>query len=246
MKRILIGSVIGLGLMVGPALASAASISSVQFQNGDSTISCVGGSTVQATLKLTVGTGEVVEWVRTQVGSQPFVDTSVGGTLGIQEGTSDVSASVMCPPNTGTYNLSVRGAGIYGGIHSVDGADNVVLSSNFGSAIRTVADASNTTSGGSTAGGTMPSWLAALIAALHPATPAPTTGNAAKCAMIAPYLDAGAYTYSSHGVQLQSVLLLDNPDSIPALHAGATIPMGYRGSQTNAALAAYNAHYMCQ
>ncbi len=92
----------GAALVVAPLMASAATVSSVQFQNGDNTISCVGGSMVNATFKLTTGPGEVVEWIRTQVDTQPFVDTSVGGTLGIQEGVTDVTAQVKCPPNTGT------------------------------------------------------------------------------------------------------------------------------------------------
>lgn len=84
-------------------------------------------------------------------------------------------------------------------------------------------------------------WLAAFMAAQKPATPAVSP----KCAAIAPFLGAPANTYSSLGVQLQSALLLDNPNSISALAAGSTISMGYFGPQTHAALATYNATYHC-
>jgi len=111
-------------------------------------------------------------------------------------------------------------------------------------------NANNTggTFGGSVSGTSKLDDLIALLGKLikgnSGGTPAPT-GNAAKCSMIRPFLGATPYEYTSLGVQLQSVLLLDNPNSIPALHAGATIPMGYFGPQTHAALAAYNAMYGC-
>ena len=88
--------------------------------------------------------------------------------------------------------------------------------------------------------------LVAVVAKLvTPPTPPASTGNKAKCDAIAAYRGAPAGTYSAAGVQLQSALLLDNPYSIPALKPGASIPMGYRGPQTEAALAAYLAMYQC-
>ncbi len=87
--------------------------------------------------------------------------------------------------------------------------------------------------------------LAAEIQAiLHPVTP-PAPAVNAKCTAIAPYTSAPSFTFSPLGVQLQSALLLDNPGSIPALAAGSTNPMGYRGNQTNAALATYMSLYHC-
>ncbi len=73
--------------------------------------------------------------------------------------------------------------------------------------------------------------------------PAPTTNT--KCTAIAPYRSAPAGTYSAAGVQLQSALLLDNPYAIPALKPGSTVPMGFRGPQTEAALSAYLATNQC-
>lgn len=81
-----------------------------------------------------------------------------------------------------------------------------------------------------------------------PPTPTPPPANN-KCTMIAPFLGATPYAYTSLGTQLQSVLLLDNPHSIPALdnslHPNGTVPMGFFGVQTHAALNAYNTMYHC-
>lgn len=141
----------------------------------------------------------------------------------------------------------------------------------FGDRITVVDDTDDNQNGGNGGngnnnnGGSQPSWLTAFQNALvniqlqvacmgtggtwtgSACTPKPVvvSGNAAKCAAIAPYLSAPSYTYSSLGTQLQSALLLDNPFSIPALQPGSTVPMGYRGNQTNAALNAYNSHYGC-
>lgn len=80
-------------------------------------------------------------------------------------------------------------------------------------------------------------------------TPIPVPTVNPKCTVIAPFLGAAPYAYSSLGTQLQSALLLDNPHSIPALdnslHPNGTVPMGFFGIQTHAALSAYNAMYHC-
>lgn len=244
-KKILIGSILGLGMMIGPAIAFAASIDNIQFSNGQTTTQCTAGESVNVTFRVTVPVNEVMELAQVDVIGDtlaPALPTQVGGSLGLQEGQNDIQMSVTCPQNTGNYGVQLKTAGIYGGQQAVNITDGVTQSNTFGSALR-VAASGNSTSGSSN----IPSWLAALIAALHP-TPAPApapAGNAAKCAMVAPFLGAGSYTYSSLGVQLQSVLLLDNPNSIPALHAGATIPMGYFGPQTHAALSAYDDKYGC-
>lgn len=228
---------IALSLAVATS-ASAATFSNVTFSNGDVTISGQGGSTVNATFKVTVGAGETLEWVRTTVGAQPFEDVSVGGALGLQEGTYDVTVPVKLPPNTGTYTLNVQGAGIYGGIRSINGNDNVVGSNWFGSAVRVVASSSTDSVGGSD----MPSWLAALLAALKPATPpAPTVSTA--CANFA-LKSAGAVlgTTNSANVKLQGFLLSEGA-SIPALAAGAAF--GFYGPQTASAVAWFNGVNHC-
>lgn len=81
-------------------------------------------------------------------------------------------------------------------------------------------------------------------------TPPPATNpNAAKCALVAPYRNAAAYQYTTAGQQLQSALMLDNPHAIPALdaslHPQGTVPLGFFGIQTHAALNAFDAMYHC-
>lgn len=80
-------------------------------------------------------------------------------------------------------------------------------------------------------------------------TPTPTPTVNPKCTAIQPYLGATPYAYSTLGQQLQNVLTLDNVHSIPALdvtlHPNGTVPLGFFGIQTHAALNAYNAMYHC-
>lgn len=84
-------------------------------------------------------------------------------------------------------------------------------------------------------------------ACTHPAPPMPTVNP--KCTAIQPYLGAAPYQYSTLGAQLQNVLTLDNPHSIPALdvtlHPNGTVPTGFFGIQTHAALSTYMSQYHC-
>lgn len=224
--------------VIAPALiagsAFAATFSNVQFDNGDVTITGQGGSTVQATFHVIVPAGQVVEYIQTDVVGDSLapVDTSVGGDLGLQEGTHDVTVSVKLPPNTGTYQLNVQGAGIYGAFRSISGNDNVVGAASFSNALRVVADP-NTTTGGVNA---PPSWFQTWFAnwtTQHPApapVPAPVSG---VCADLGQYMSLHMGSTGQQVVQLQG-LLLSKGASIPALAAGASF--GYFGSQTNAAL----------
>lgn len=243
MKKLLMSSAVAL---LFPIAAMAATFTNVQFQNGDVTISGQGGNTVQATFHVVVPANQVVEQMETDVTGDNLapVCMSVGGEQGLQEGTHDVTLSVKLPPNTGTYSLNVKGAGTFGGIRSIDCNDNSVGSATFSSALRVVADSNSSTGSSTTEESRISAIVARILAALGiGGTPAPTASP--KCAAIAPYLSAQTGTYSPMGVQLQSALLLDNPNSIPALAAGSSIPMGYRGVQTNAALAVYNSNYHC-
>lgn len=232
MKKFIIAGALALAL---PVLGMAATFSNVSFDNGDVTISGQGGSTVQATFHVIVPAGQVVEYIQTDVVGDSLapVDTSVGGTLGLQEGTYDVAVSVKLPPNTGTYTLNVQGAGIYGGVRSISGNDNVVGTASFSNSLRVVASSSNSTGGDSSS---MPSWLAALIAALKPATtPAPTTST--KCTELnAKLVGTVDDTYNDSNVRLQGYLLSEGA-SIPALKAGASF--GYKGPQTRSAVSVF-------
>lgn len=232
--------------------ALAANFTNVAFDNGDVTISGQGGSSVNATLHLTVPANQVVEYIETDVigDSLAPVCTQVGGDLGLQEGTHDVTVPVTLPPNTGTYTLQVKGAGIYGGIRSVDCNDNVVGSAAFGNALRTVSNSDSTTTTGST--GSMPSWLAALIALLHPATPAPAPTPVPTTSAVCTEFSSDLSTVSmgstgDNVAKLQAFLLSKDPNSIPLIRSGAA-KYGYFGSQTNSAVIAFrsNPTYNCQ
>jgi len=241
MKKILTGSVIALAL---PFLALAASFTNVSFDNGDVTVQGTGGSTVNATFRVVVPAGQVVERVQTDVLGDNLapVCTEVGGQLGLQEGTHDVTLSVKLPPNTGTYTLNVQGSGIYGAFRTVDCTGDVVGTGSFGSALKVVASGSGSpTTGGSN------SDLMALIVALqaqiaalqNPVTPAPATACAALNAKLAGTVDN---TYNDSNVRLQGFLLSEGAN-IPALKAGASF--GFKGDQTRAAVNWYKSVKSC-
>lgn len=238
--------VLAIAALALPFAASAATISNPLFSNGQTSIDATGGSTVSGTFTLTVGTGEVVEWLRTQSDpSQPFVDTTVGGNLGYQEQVyTGIPFSVKVPQNTGTYYPTVQGAGIYGGNRSINGADNVVLGSTGLGAVRVVA---NGASSGEPAVGS-PDWMSQLIAALKAAiTPAPApvvvpTVSASCVAFAAAMNGAVMGITNDANVRLQGFLLSQGA-SIPALKAGASF--GFYGTQTAAAVASFNGANHC-
>ncbi len=254
MKKILTFAVASLAtLIMGAGMASAASITNAQFSNGDVTIDAQGGSTVNGTFTLTVGSNEVCEVLRTWDDSQPFTDTVVGDSqLGYQEGVyTNVPFSVKVPINTGTASAYAQCAGIYGGIHSVSGADNVVAGPTNLGTIRVIANSTNST--GSTSSTSMDQ-LTALIASLtaqvqallHPTTPpAPVVSPA--CTNL-----AQALVGTSQGVNndanasLQGFLLspLGGRQSIPLLKAGAAF--GFYGTQTANAVSTFKLQNSCQ
>lgn len=226
------------------SVASAASFTNVEFNNGQTTVEGTGGNTVTAKFRVVVGASEVVEQIQTDVvgdGLAP-VCTSVGGELGLQQGTHDVSISVKLPPNTGTHTLDVQGSGIYGAFRADDCIGDVVGSASFSGALRVVSQ------GGSTnPPETTPTWLsafqaqiAALIAALNPGTgTTPPPANTACSQLSAKMVGTQMGTYNDANVSLQGFLLAANPNSIPALKAGSTVPMGYFGVQTSSAVSSY-------
>jgi hypothetical protein len=132
-----------------PFGAMAANITHVEFENGDVTISDEGGSTVNAELRIVVPANEVVEYVRTDVLGDNLapVDHSVGGSLGLQEGTHFVDVDVKMPPNTGTYDLKVKSAGIFGGIRSINRNDNTNGNKTFNNALRVISTSNSGSNG---------------------------------------------------------------------------------------------------
>ena len=146
MKKLLAMTAGAFLLLAGSA--SAATISDPLFSNGQTSIDATGGATVNGTFTLTVGAGEVVEWLRTTPDTQPFTEVSVGGPLGYQEGVYlNVPFSAKAPPNTGTYNINVQGAGTFGGNRSINGGDNVVVWPTSVGMVRVVASGSSSVGG---------------------------------------------------------------------------------------------------
>lgn len=159
---------------------------------------------------------------------------------GASEGTWDVKISAYGDDGPNVSNLCEVG----------DQIDSMT----FGDRITVTDQINDNQSGGNDTGtgGTTNSLSKSTFCSWFPqwcntnAPTAPTvSSNATKCNTVSPFLSAPKLAYSSTGVQLQSALLLDNPNSIPALAAGATIPMGYRGPQTTAALQNFSNQYGC-
>lgn len=259
MNKVKLVSVLaGAAMLLGAAPAMAASVSSNAVFDGQTQVYGNAGSSVQATFQVHVNSGEVLHAIRTKVDGQATVCTPLGPVEGAQDVNVDVN--ITLPPNTnnGGYSLvadlyttdTVQQADAMSGnlacTSSVSGSHVFTAAYNGGTVVNVlpVSGSTNTGNTGSSNDTAIQAILAWIQSQMHPTTPAPT-GNAAKCAAIAPYVNAPANTYSPMGVQLQSALLLDNPNSIPALAAGATIPMGYFGPQTHAALYSYNAVYGC-
>lgn len=251
MKKFL-GALAALSMLAVATPAFAATISNPLFSNGQTSIDATGGATVSGTFTLTVGPGEVVEWLRTQSDpSQPFVDTSVGGQLGYQEQVyTNVPFSVKVPPNTGTFNPTVQGSGIFGGARAINGGDSVVLgATNLGS-VRVVANASTVGTSSD-----VPVWQAAIdaltaqIAAIAKLI-VPGSGNTtpAPSSMCAEFNGdvSGLYQGSTgDGVaKLQAFLLSKNPNAIPLIRSGAAT-YGYFGPQTAGAVATFRSGNGC-
>lgn len=245
-----IGFVLGAAVLVAPAVAGAAvNVDSVYF-NGQANITRSGGSTVNMKTYIVNDNSNDIECVRVEFSPSGFVDPGVN-TFDVQD---QVNASptigwpfdlnVTLPSQAGTYDVTVYSYGTDG-----EAADNTCSTTADDSTTFTgrVIINSNSSDTGSTGSSflTPPAWFTNWLASWSGNTGSAPAENTQKCDLIKPYLGAPQNTYSSLGVQLQSALLLDNPFSIPALKPGSTVPMGYRGPQTAAALAAYNAANNC-
>lgn len=253
------------GLFAFANLASAASITNIKFSNGQTMIDGNGNTTTNAEFRVVVGAGEVVEQFQTDVlgdGLAP-VCVSVGGELGLQQGTHFINRSVTFPPNTGTYSVDTQASGIFGGNRADDCVGDVVGTATFGSSLRTVASGVIIDPIPAPAPApvpTEPSWFTSFknyiedkfkdlekeAPVVGGPIPAPTTITPAlRCSMVAAHENAPRNSYSPMGVQLQAAILLNNPFAIPALSAGSVVPMGYVGPQTLSALSAYKVQFGC-
>jgi len=239
----IIGLAVGASLLLGAGVASAASITNIEFQNGDVAIQGTGGSTVTAKVRIVVGINEVVEKIQTDVLSDNLapICVDVGGDKGLEEGTHFVDLQVKLPPNTGTYTLAVQGSGVYGPLETVDCTSNVVATASFSSALKVVSG-----SGGTVGGSDKPSWLdalvASIIAAVKPTAPTPPVASTACSTLATKMVGTMDNTYNQANIMLQGYLLSEGM-SIPALAAGASF--GYKSVQTNTALSQYKTMKGC-
>lgn len=240
-----------------PMAASAATFSNPLFSNGDTAIDVNGGATVSGTYTLVVDQNEAVEFLRCWADNQPFTDVSLGGNLGKEEGTYvSQSFSAKVGPNTGNVNIWCQGAGRFGGPRSIHGGDNVVVGPVNMGMVRVTANSSTVGTGAPTMAD-LQAQVTALLAQLNCTNnggtwsgnacvpkPAPTTSTA--CTTLAAKMSGTQmYVYNDANVSLQGLLLMNNPNSIPALKAGSKIPFGYYGDQTSAAVSAYKTQHGC-
>ena len=241
-KKLFISTV---ALLAPLAAFASTDITNIEFNNGDVTIDCKGGNTVQATFRIVVDSNEVVEYVQTDLISDSLgpVDHSVGGTLGLQEGTHNVKVPLKCPPNTGTYDVDVQTAGIFGGIRAINGNDNVNDSETFSDALRVVSNSSSNSNNNNDED-TAPTWLSAimaqfnaLLAALNNdpvSTPPPVSTSCAEYANLSTGLMQGSDTRPGGAVgRLQSFLMYKGFD-IPLLSSNEA-PYGFFGPQSASA-----------
>lgn len=228
-KNKVLGLALGAAITLLPLLASAASISDARFSNSQTNIDATGGATVSGTFTLSVGPGEVVEWFRLLPAGNPFTEMSVGGSLGYQEGVyTNVPFSVKVPPNTGTYNVDVQGAGIWGGNRAINGNDNVVVGPTSVGSVRVVASGSSSSDPGPVIG-SEDFWtkLAALIAGIV------KTQHPAYCASIV--------AYNGMNASAAQASLFASPQAVFFTSKGIYAPTGYWGSISMSAASAATA-----
>lgn len=269
MKGKFIATVLAL-LAFAPLATSAASVSNIKFDsNGQVQVSCTAGQTVNATFRVVIPAGEVAEIGQTDVVGDnlaPSLPFDLGGELGLQEGSNDVSASFTCPQNTGYYTAELRTAGIFGGQRAVAITDGVTSVGSFGSAIRVVSTNGSTTSGSDVAA------FAAIIAKLTanvncisahgtwsdtgagtctPAvaipTPTPVAGACTEYAQISAGLYKGSDTRSPYGggaVGRLQGFLLGKGAHISLLETNKA-PYGFYGDQTDGAVTWFKGAFGC-
>lgn len=250
LKKALLVSGVMLGTMALPLSALASVNANFLTLDGLANTTANIGDTVQAKVTYDITSDEDVESLSYEIVGSGIPETCVDIPDQIQSGTFHPQFEMNLDGATaGTYDVKIRLFGVNGSgseqlCQDAHEQDNMTFTNRI--AIQENGNDTGVVSGtgggnGNSSSSNTPSWLQALIAALRPAAPAASS----KCAAIAPFTSAPSNTYSALGVQLQSALLLDNPYSIPALKPGSSVPMGWRGVQTEAALSAYNATNHC-
>lgn len=237
MKKVIL-SALAIALAL-PFAASAASITNVEYSNGDVTVQGTAGQSVNGKVRVVVSAGEEVERVQFDVISDSLAPVCIDANR-LQEGTHfvQIPGDVKFPPNTGTYSLEVKTAGIFGGLAAIDCVSNVNGSASFGSSVRTV--------GGSTSYSGSTDSLMALIASLQAQIGCMVNGGVwdgvtkmcgAKPAPAKPAFCATRVAYNGMNAWAAQAWLLANGFEGPFHAVGVTTPTGNWKSASMAASA---------
>lgn len=240
MKKVIL-SALAIALAL-PFAASAASITNVEYSNGDVTVQGTAGQSVNGKVRVVVSAGEEVERVQFDVISDSLAPVCIDANR-LQEGTHfvQIPGDVKFPPNTGTYSLEVKTAGIFGGLAAIDCVSNVNGTASFGSSVRTVGTGS--TSGSSY--GSVDS-LMAMIAGLQAQIGCMLSGGeyntttkvcGAKPAPAKPAFCATRVAYNGMNAWAAQAWLLANGFEGPFHAVGVSTPTGNWKSASMAASA---------
>jgi len=194
--------------------ASAATITNVEFSNGDVTIQGNAGQSVSGKVRVVVPVNEEVEFAEFDITGDSLASVCVN-TGRLQEGTHfvQIPGSVKFPPNTGSYNLEVYTAGIFGGLAAIDCVSNVNGSQSFGASVRTVGSnvSPSVSVGAASQWDTLMATLTALIAKLGvmtapvaPVVSKPACPPAGNTSMVQGWLMANGYASGFHAAGVYS------------------------------------------
>lgn len=139
-------------LLFGATMTSAATITNVEFSNGDVTVQGSAGQSVTGKVRIEVGVNEEVERVQFDVLGDNLAPVCIdSGRLQEGENFVQIPGEIKFPPNTGTYTLQVKSAGIFGGFAATNCLNNVNGTNSFNNAVRTVGGNSGSVGGGTIA-----------------------------------------------------------------------------------------------
>ena len=244
-------SLVGFSMLAGTALA--VNIPALAIFNGDTEVFAKPNATFTVTPRVEVETGEVAHAIATDVigDSRPMQCHDISNIQGEQW--RNVSVSDKAPSGTDAYGFEIR---VYytTGVNAVAEANSKTgdsactgsydLAYNQNDVVNVTPNGSSSTDDtnvGGMSSAEFQALLAAIKAVLNPTPTAP-----AACAELTAKMTGTSYgVYNDANVSLQGFLLSKNPNSIPALKAGSTIPMGFYGPQTAAAISAYKAVNGC-
>jgi hypothetical protein len=236
MKKLFAFAVIALAVLLAPS-ANAATVTNVTW-NGEALASATPGSTITVNMRVVVGVGERLHFIKTTVSGSSLdpVPHKVGGTTGLLEGTHNVNLTFKVPTITGNYTLDYDLVSRFdsGAVNDVeDYTPGVVHSTGSASGfIRVLPNASPSTPPvGSPS--EQPSWFSAFFAQLLAILkPAPT----AACTTFNQY---ASLSYGNTGSQVKAyqLFLIGQGEN--------TKPTGFFGPLTLAAEAHFASSHNC-